>query len=147
MGVFSAAVGNQWSPIQQQMHDHINVKQESYRLSSTWGALAITPTSRPWTYTSDDSYFYQLSLVLATATVSLKQLPGICLTYLSDTSDLDHDISFFFSIYLIWSMICPFSLSDISDLEHDISDPSDLSKLDQDLPDISVRSIWSDISV
>ena len=33
--------------------------------------LAITPTSRPWTHTSDDSYFYQLSLVLATATVSL----------------------------------------------------------------------------
>ena len=32
--------------------------------------LAITPTSRPWTHTSDDSYFYQLSLVLATATVS-----------------------------------------------------------------------------
>ena len=31
--------------------------------------LAITPTSRPWT---DDSYIYQLSLVLATATVSLR---------------------------------------------------------------------------
>ena len=31
--------------------------------------LAITPTSRPWTHTSHDSYFYQLSLVLATATV------------------------------------------------------------------------------
>ena len=25
---------------------------------------------RPWTYTSDDSYIYQLSLVVATATVS-----------------------------------------------------------------------------
>ena len=33
--------------------------------------LAITPTSRPWTHTSDDNYIYQLSLVLATATVSL----------------------------------------------------------------------------
>ena len=33
--------------------------------------LAITPTFRPWTHTSDDSYFYQLSLVVATATVSL----------------------------------------------------------------------------
>ena len=33
-------------------------------------ALAITPTFRPWTHTSDDSYFYQLSLVVATATVS-----------------------------------------------------------------------------
>ena len=26
---------------------------------------------RPWTHTSDDSYMYQLSLVVATATVSL----------------------------------------------------------------------------
>ena len=32
--------------------------------------LAITPTVRPWTHTSDDSYIYQLSLVVATATVS-----------------------------------------------------------------------------
>ena len=34
--------------------------------------LAITPTLRPWTHTSDDnwSYIYQLSLVVATATVS-----------------------------------------------------------------------------
>ena len=30
----------------------------------------ITPTFRPCTHTSDDSYIYQLSLVLATATVS-----------------------------------------------------------------------------
>ena len=30
----------------------------------------ITPTFSPWTHTSDDSYIYQLSLVLATATVS-----------------------------------------------------------------------------
>ena len=27
-------------------------------------------TFRPWTHTSDDSYMYQLSLVVATATVS-----------------------------------------------------------------------------
>ena len=32
--------------------------------------LASTPTFRPWTHTSDDSYFYQLSFVVATATVS-----------------------------------------------------------------------------
>ena len=32
--------------------------------------LGITPTFRPWTHTPDDSYIYQLSLVLATATVS-----------------------------------------------------------------------------
>ena len=30
--------------------------------------LAITPTFRPCTHTSDDSYIYQLSLVVATAT-------------------------------------------------------------------------------
>ena len=33
--------------------------------------LGFSVRSRPWTHTSDDSYFYQLSLVLATATVSL----------------------------------------------------------------------------
>ena len=32
--------------------------------------LAITPTFRPCTHTSDDSYMYQLSLVVATAAVS-----------------------------------------------------------------------------
>ena len=32
--------------------------------------LAITRTFRPWTHTSDDSYIYQLSLVVATAIVS-----------------------------------------------------------------------------
>ena len=34
--------------------------------------LAITRTSRPWTHTPDDSYIHQLSLVVATATVSLR---------------------------------------------------------------------------
>ena len=32
----------------------------------------ITRTFRPWTHTSDDSYIYQLSLVVATATVSFR---------------------------------------------------------------------------
>ena len=32
--------------------------------------VGITRTFRPWTHTSDDSYIYQLSLVVATATVS-----------------------------------------------------------------------------
>ena len=32
--------------------------------------IGISRTFRPWTHTSDDSYIYQLSLVLATATVS-----------------------------------------------------------------------------
>ena len=31
----------------------------------------ITRTFRPWTHTSDDSYIYQLSLVVATATILL----------------------------------------------------------------------------
>ena len=31
----------------------------------------MIPTFRPWAHTSDDSYIYQLSLVVATATVSL----------------------------------------------------------------------------
>ena len=30
----------------------------------------MIPTFRQWTHTSDDSYIYQLSLVVATATVS-----------------------------------------------------------------------------
>ena len=32
----------------------------------------ITRPFRPWTHTSDDSYIYQLSLVVATATLSLR---------------------------------------------------------------------------
>ena len=39
--------------------------------------LAITPTFSPWTHTSDYSYIYQLSLVLATATVSFRLLFNI----------------------------------------------------------------------
>ena len=48
---------------------------KSIAKKSTTGSLppavpiAITPTFSPWTHTSDDSYIYQLSLVLATATV------------------------------------------------------------------------------
>ena len=61
MGVFSTVAGNQL-PNQLQ--------------KSTTGSLppavslAITPTFSPWAHTSDDSYIYQLSLVLATASVS-----------------------------------------------------------------------------
>ena len=55
-----------------------NIKQPKYRAHGdgrTTGSLppavplAITPTFSPWTHTSDDSYIYQLSLVLATAIV------------------------------------------------------------------------------
>ena len=65
-------------PFQQQMHDQINCKKESYRLSSTCGAPRITPTFRPWTHTSDESYIYQLSLVAATATVSFLGWHFLC---------------------------------------------------------------------
>ena len=37
----------------------------------SWVVVRMIPTFRPWTHTSDDSYMYQLSLVVATATVSL----------------------------------------------------------------------------
>ena len=40
--------------------------------------LAITPTFSPWTHTSDDSYIYRLSLVLATATVSFNLFVCLC---------------------------------------------------------------------
>ena len=50
---------------------------KSIAKKSTTGSLPpavplaiITPTFSPWTHTFDDSYIYQLSLVLATATVS-----------------------------------------------------------------------------
>ena len=46
--------------------------------------LAITRTFRPWTHTSDDSCIYQLSLVVATATVSFI----FCLCFLTLTSSL-----------------------------------------------------------
>ena len=36
--------------------------------------LAITPTFSLWMHTSDDSYIYQLPLVVATATVSFGAL-------------------------------------------------------------------------
>ena len=40
----------------------------------SWGSVGHF---RPWTHTSDDSYIYQLSLVVATATVSYQVLTGI----------------------------------------------------------------------
>ena len=43
-------------------------------------------TFRPWTHTSDDSYMYQLSLVAATATVSLINYFSHILYPLSDSS-------------------------------------------------------------
>ena len=38
-------------------------------------------TFRPWTHTSDDSYMYQLSLVVATATVSFQGIDSLVFTY------------------------------------------------------------------
>ena len=60
-----------WSvPVQQQMHDQINCKKSPTGSLPPAVPLAITRTFRPWTHTSDDSYIYQLSLVVGTATVS-----------------------------------------------------------------------------
>ena len=42
----------------------------------------MIPTFRSWTHTSDDSYMYQLSLVVATATVSYTYAPGTVRVYL-----------------------------------------------------------------
>ena len=39
-------------------------------------------TFRPWTYTSDDSYMYQLSLVVATATLYLFLFKLFCESYM-----------------------------------------------------------------
>ena len=61
MVVFSAVAGNQL-PNQLQKR----VLPALFHLR----CLAITLTFSTWTHTSDDSYIYQLSLVLATATVS-----------------------------------------------------------------------------
>ena len=61
MGVFSAVAGNQL-PNQLQKR----VLPALFHLR----CLAITLTFSTWTHTSDDSYIYQLSLVLVTATVS-----------------------------------------------------------------------------
>ena len=61
MGVFSAVAGNQLPKI---------AKKGTTGSLPPAVPLAITPTFSPWTHTSDDSYIYQLSLVLVTATVS-----------------------------------------------------------------------------
>ena len=54
-----------------QMHDQINCKKESYRLSSTCGAPRNHTNVPPVAARVDDSYMYQLSLVVGTATESL----------------------------------------------------------------------------
>ena len=62
MGVFSAVAGNQ---LPNQLQKRVLPALFHLRCPSQ------SPTFSPWTHTSDDSYIYQLSLVLATATVSL----------------------------------------------------------------------------
>ena len=71
MGVFSAVAGNQL-PNQLQKR----VLPALFHL--------ITPTFSPWTHTSNDSYMHQLSLVVATATVSFMYL--FCVSCLSTLS-------------------------------------------------------------
>ena len=54
-------------------HDtYIPPKKQLYRylFIRYWVVVRMILTFRPWTHTSDDSYIYQLSLVVATATVS-----------------------------------------------------------------------------
>ena len=67
MGVFSAVAGNQLpNQLQKTVLPalfHLRCPSQSHQRSA------------PWTHTSDDSYIYQLSLVLATATVSYEYLP------------------------------------------------------------------------
>ena len=46
---------------------HLRHRLYNSRASSAW---CFSLCFRPWTHTSDDSYIYQLSLDLATATVS-----------------------------------------------------------------------------
>ena len=58
MGVFSAVAGNQLP------------NQLQKRGLPALFHLRCPSQSQQWTHTSDDSYIYQLSLVLATATVS-----------------------------------------------------------------------------
>ena len=62
MGVFSAVAGNQ---LPNQLQKRVLPALFHLRCPSQ-----SQPTFSPWTHTSDDSYIYQLSLVLATATVS-----------------------------------------------------------------------------
>ena len=75
MGVFSAVAGNQL-PTQLQ-------KRVLPALPPAV-PLAIPPTFSPWTHTSDDNYIYQLSLVLATATVSYEYALGGSRTHETD---------------------------------------------------------------
>ena len=63
------------------MHDQINFSKRSPTCSLPPAVpLAIARRFRPWTHTSDDSYIYQLSLVVATATVSFLPLCVCALT-------------------------------------------------------------------
>ena len=64
-------------PVQQQMHDHISEERSPTGPLPPAVPLAITPTFSTWTHTSDDSYIYQLSLVLATAIVSFGLIPRL----------------------------------------------------------------------
>ena len=75
MGVLSAVAGNKLT------HSAADARSNRLQQKNPTGSLtpavplAITPTFRPCTHTSDDSYIYQLSLVVATATVSFTLAP------------------------------------------------------------------------
>ena len=63
--------------------------------------LAITPTYSPWTHTSDDSYIYQLSLVLATAIVSYIIYFEQYIIVYSYSNPADYQVLFTFNIILL----------------------------------------------
>ena len=104
MGVFSAVAGNH-------LPNQLQKKNTTGSLPPAV-PLAITPTFSPWTHTSDDSYIYQLSLVLATAIVSFSSFP--------------FSISIWTSFVLILSFSCGYyavssvSVSAATRLAHDI---------------------------
>ena len=63
--VYSLVVGgthDTYVPPKKQLYRYLFIRQ--------WVVVRMISTFRPWTHTSDDSYIYRLSLVVATATVS-----------------------------------------------------------------------------
>ena len=70
MSVFSAVAGNELTPIQQQMHDQINCNKRVLPALFHLRCPSQSHQRSARVRTSDDSYVYQLSLVVATAIVS-----------------------------------------------------------------------------
>ena len=98
MGVFSAVAGNQ---LPNQLQKRVLPALFHLRRPSQ------STTFSPWTHTPDDSYIYQLSLVLATATVSY--------LYIFSTWQLVPPLFFFFYLGVGAAVLCcHFSVQHIS---------------------------------